>query len=355
MSVVVVAMGPNSSQISFVPVTDTLASVVTAISDCLVQKGWSVHDAVSTTKVVFTAPNIDGESQKYMLVDLSSGNLLIRAYESWNSTTHVGTNGVTPAAVADSVANDGVITMALAASTAGSLVTATVRIWATQRYAFFTTISAAGVYGDATSFSNGVTGVFEVTRDNPGDTAAAGFPPFVQINTACLSGRFCGYPSNTLTYARQPLNTIMFPRTRGGLTGVSACIYTRASTVFRSVGYSFQIAQAMQMYRVDTGFSTSLAAAGLSMAADSPNGNAWGGYNAYNITAIGDLAYSASAADIRGRICGIKFGPSSFGAELDTTNVLVDPVTYLADPTGVSMEHHVIATNIGTNRFLIPA
>jgi hypothetical protein len=55
--------------------------------------GWSVYDAsAGTNKKALSAPNLDGTT-KYITIDCNTaGYVLIGVYESWNASTHTGTN-----------------------------------------------------------------------------------------------------------------------------------------------------------------------------------------------------------------------------------------------------------------------
>lgn len=71
------------------------ASIIqnTSYIESTVSAGWTIHDAnPGTNKKVLSAPNPDGTA-KYVLLDANTaGYLLISCFESWNSSTHVGTN-----------------------------------------------------------------------------------------------------------------------------------------------------------------------------------------------------------------------------------------------------------------------
>lgn len=71
------------------------ASCVQATTDIVstVAAGWSVYDAAAGTNAqVFRALCADGVTYKYMWIQLTATTFEVRCYESWNATTHVGTN-----------------------------------------------------------------------------------------------------------------------------------------------------------------------------------------------------------------------------------------------------------------------
>jgi len=94
MAVNNIVIGPNSHRIQYGPATalaDLRAAVEAAI---LASHGWEVHDAAAGTNAVcYRALNADGITYKYVVLDFNTaGYMLLKAFESWNSTTHVGTN-----------------------------------------------------------------------------------------------------------------------------------------------------------------------------------------------------------------------------------------------------------------------
>lgn len=79
----------------------SLADVIAAIETVLTTApgGWSVHDAAAGTNAkCYKSLQKDGTSYTYMVLDwnttISTGvaGLIVRLYEDWNATTHVGTN-----------------------------------------------------------------------------------------------------------------------------------------------------------------------------------------------------------------------------------------------------------------------
>lgn len=71
------------------------ASCVQATTDIIstVAAGWTVYDAAAGTNAqVFRAVCADGVSYKYLWIQLTATTYEVRCYESWNATTHVGTN-----------------------------------------------------------------------------------------------------------------------------------------------------------------------------------------------------------------------------------------------------------------------
>lgn len=93
MAIVTTSLGDNSSEISYEN-GDSLAGVMTAIETYITNHGWAVYDAsAGTNAVCYRALNKDGNTYKYVVLDYNtSGYVKLIPYESWNSSTHVGTN-----------------------------------------------------------------------------------------------------------------------------------------------------------------------------------------------------------------------------------------------------------------------
>lgn len=192
-------LSENASVISFAQ-GSTLAEVMSAVTDEITKvdggnsvHGWELHDtAAGTNAVCYKALNKDGDTYKYAVLDYGTGTTLnITGYESWNETSHTGTNpaGYTlPAQFAD--------------------------IKLTDRGNIYLFISPRWLALCAKQFSSpvilntvssGVIGIFETARDNPDDTVVAGYPPFVMLNTTVAA-------DNTST----TLPTCLLPKTMSG-------------------------------------------------------------------------------------------------------------------------------------------
>ena len=128
-----------------------------------VAAGWVLHDALAgTNKKCYKAPLADDATKfKYMVLDFnSSGYLKTTIYESWDATSHTGTN---LCYYSDQYSYGQKID-----TTTGG----TMYVFASARFAVFASNT------NQWSGSYGPTGVVERTRDLPFDTVAAGYPPF---------------------------------------------------------------------------------------------------------------------------------------------------------------------------------
>ncbi|MEO5330556.1 MAG: LamG domain-containing protein [Magnetococcus sp. YQC-5] len=169
--------------------------------------GWVLHDATAGTNArCIKSPLADDVSTfKYVVIDTNvAGFILTKIFETWNTTTHTGTN---------ICFNSDVTTACQRVST---ILAGEINIFASARF-----LLLASLYnGQWGSSSNaGPSGCFERTRACPWDTVAAGWPPFVFINfgdiTASVHGGFA--------YAPRLLgkdNTVY--------TGSAACLYVYA-------------------------------------------------------------------------------------------------------------------------------
>lgn len=212
MTISLNSMGPNSAALLWD--NETLPNLMTVINDWVVQHGWDLFDNVSTTIKVYRSLNVGGSTYKYLRLETVAGYLDVKHYESWNATTHVGTN----------------LAAAASSSCQLNLVSGTIYLFASNRWFF-----ATGKYG--TSFDYG-TGIFEFARENPTDTEAAGFPASI----ACTG--------HGLTFGG-----IAMTRNRQNLTATSAnsdCALVCSLGVFHSVVNRRQANGVSNFYHADS-------------------------------------------------------------------------------------------------------
>ncbi|MBF0108674.1 MAG: hypothetical protein HQL76_05825 [Magnetococcales bacterium] len=164
-----------------------------------VAAGWLLHDATAGTNArALKAPLADNPNAfKFVVLDFNtSGYVLTKVYETWNNTTHTGTNlcansDQTPFSQRLDLTNGGVL-----------------HLCASARF-----LMIASFYGGTwgSSSYNGPSGCFERTRVCPWDTVAAGWPPFIFANLG-----YWAYNDTSATSPRKP------SRTGAILTGASA-------------------------------------------------------------------------------------------------------------------------------------
>ena len=197
MSVTTYTLGDNSAAIVIAP-GSLLADVITAFEAFITSHGWSMHDNTLTNKRVFVAPNLDGSTFKYMMLDFNtSGSIFVLAYETWNNATHTGTNSVT-------TVSSYTPTLDLTQKTEYYL-------FATARWCAFTAKQPNNASIGIHTNSRGIIGVFETARDHPGDTVGAGFPCF------CLLHGDMRYSTGSGTYSGGNSGCLV-PRTDLGTT-----------------------------------------------------------------------------------------------------------------------------------------
>ena len=148
----------------------------TSISIAVSTAGWAVYDAAAGTNAqcLRAAYDDDATNYKYVVVDTNSaGYVLLKAYESWNSGTHAGTNlcynsDSTSYCQRISTANGGVLN--IHANAASILMLS----W------------QSGVWGSSTGTSP--TAIFERSRIALWDTVANNlYPLIIWTNLNCLN------------------------------------------------------------------------------------------------------------------------------------------------------------------------
>jgi hypothetical protein len=94
MTITTTQLGTYTTQISLSGEVNGLG-MITALDAAIVAAGWTQWD-VSTLTRVYRILNLDGVTYKYIgiYIDPYNGKINTTSYESWNATTHVGTNEV---------------------------------------------------------------------------------------------------------------------------------------------------------------------------------------------------------------------------------------------------------------------
>lgn len=94
MAIQLTELGPNSCVINTNNEPNSGVNLMALITTWLSQHGWELFDPVSNVNRVFRAQNADGVTYKYVRIDVSTSNstIYLYHYESWNATTHAGTN-----------------------------------------------------------------------------------------------------------------------------------------------------------------------------------------------------------------------------------------------------------------------
>jgi len=211
MTITATSLATNTVQVTASGTNNTFASLIDAVRDAVIgvapvaTTGWTLHDDVTVALLrtqVFKAQNKDGISFKYLIArwDLGREELNTTTCESWNATTHVATNEAHTFFDCSPVG------------------------FATQNCDMIVMVSPRWLA--FTSFINNEqglwSGVFEMGREDPNDTAAAGYPCW-----AWMSATLPMLGQQTVSTSAKGLNgndytLCSMPRTRDGSTGVNA-------------------------------------------------------------------------------------------------------------------------------------
>lgn len=211
MAVVTNTLGPNSARLDY-PASESLVNLIAAVENYIALHGWTLWDAAAGANArAYRALNKDGLSYKYVVLDWNTaGYLFLKVYESFNSSTHSGSN---LCYLSDNTGYAQRITL----TTGGSLC-----IFAQSKY-LISQSNNTGTIGSSTG--NAWSGCIEVSRDNPADTPAAGYPPVVWANGSQM---MC-----------QGNYVISFPRMKNEAVGAAASQYNFVSTEMAFGGYSY--------------------------------------------------------------------------------------------------------------------
>lgn len=309
MSVTTTSIGPNSWELDYTTGT-TQAEIMSAVTTVLTTPaaGWTLFDsAAGTNAICYSSLNKDGESSKYAVLDYTSNVIYVKSYESWNASTHTGTN---LAFNSDNSLYSGKYTTTAPGQ---------IFIFASPRWLAMVTRDPATGQLNNNSAWQGLFGLFEVARDNPEDTAVAGYPPVVWLNSHFLfsnpTQQCCGY----------------MPRTRSGATGNTAIV---------EIGTLL-------------GKTRSASSVKLNMFVPSTT-NVWNNKD-WSLT-----LYSHEPSNVvRGRIYGLKAFTYNKNLFLDKASVTVDS-DFFFDKTGLAKDHYIIISGTygaGTaqGRVIVPA
>ncbi len=175
----------------------------TDINTTIAVAGWTLHDASATaTSQVLKAPYVDdGASFKFVEVEINSSKYLnLYAYETFNASTHEGTNKTTHSVTSQDHSQS--------LATYGG----TVHILASPRFiAVVREVDSSW----GTGHDYGISIIAEFSRTQPWNTIGSGYPSFAYIAAGyAISG---------------DINAVMFPRIKNtentDITGANARAY----------------------------------------------------------------------------------------------------------------------------------
>jgi hypothetical protein len=288
---------------------ETQANLLGAIESWITNHGWASYDASAGTNArAYRAVNKDGSTYKYIVIDVNStGYIIMKNYESWNSGTHVGTNL--------STGSDQIIYAQQVDLTNGSLL----HIGANARWIWLLSVKG-GVYGSSTG--NSPCFVCEFTRDMDSDTVVANYP----------KGHWSSYnqffPSTTVA-------PFMYCRDLANQTGTAANNRSLANCRTGGWGYnwsngSIQYPAAMTPYVWAISGKRSL-------------------YTVTGFTTHSTNALTTTPA-CNGRAYGLKVGTLLACAFGDTTSIKCD-ADFFEDNTGVATDFIYLNTHL-TNQYV---
>lgn len=301
-------LGPNSSLFTF-GAGDTPAIIMTALDTYIVSKGWALFDALAPQgqtvgRIYRTLQNGSTTTYKYVGIAVGATGVQLKIWESWNATTHVGTNDGTYVNTSNAVTLGGFSSVAIGTAGAG------VVMFVNQKWLAFRAMSSSLVYGV-------VNGAFEISKDY-GESDAT-------FSNIYMTNSIITYPGNTTGGFYGSLRGI----SNAGVTGATCTSNNNVVTALGMPVFSFAIGTV----------------------ASSPST-----MGAATMTAVETVNGAGSGVKlVRGRIFGIKliYGPTSWN-DMDTAQVVVDS-NYHEQPGGTAMSHHII--NPGQSsyiRFLLP-
>lgn len=310
MTTATTALGPNSVAINY-SVNATVAEVLDAIQAFITTKGWDLYDASAGTNArCYRALNADGVSYKYMVIDANSANyIMTKVYESWNATTHVGTN---LAFNSDNTTYAQQLTLA----NSGYLY-----VFATVRWCALLSKKNDGTLGSATG--NAFCGCFEISRDNSDETPGQ-YPIYAWMNGYGMTGGIADG-----TYPR----CFALPKNRQAGTADTA---SRDNSVTTLSGQTLN--------------------SSITLTTRLPNTtNPWStNNNNFVFTPFAVQTNQASAANfnVRGRFYGLKLLASGLGTPFDLITIKTDTDAFYS-PAGNDQDHHIL-TNSYQNRIALP-
>lgn len=297
MAISILDLGPNSASLT---ISSAPASAVRdAMVDWYTQHGWSLYDsygdAWGSPFFVFRNLCAGGAAYKYVRFEITS-IIRIEVYESWNSTTHTGTNKGQYSGSHDH---------------ALSLTSSRIYLFASSKHIGIMTLVTT-TYSDPAF-------IFEVKRENPSDqNEATGYPAyFVTSASRLVIHGGTAYPHS-------------FPRTIGGVGAAASALSSIRSRLLFDTGNAYSGTSKYYPTRTDTS----------SDIAETPS--------IFPYWAPTDASFPTQ---FMGRVFAVKIIPRDFGSMLDTVNIKCN-AEGLSDPNGTDVQHFILAS--GQARIAVP-
>ena len=310
-------LGPNTSKFTW-KATDTVAQIMTAVDSYIVAHGWELFDAAaSTTGMSGTTPLArvyrtlqDGSTTvyKYVQIGFSATFMMLKTWESWNATTHVGTNEGSFVNIQNNQPNTSysVITFQTGVDNSSLFLFVNPR-WLAMRQQYNNL-----TYGR-------MIGAFEIKKD-------FGEDPSFPTNIFMTNETRASYPSNS---AYNGFYGVVRSTIAPASTGTGTNYYNNIMTTLGAPSTSYPISNV---------FAETIPNSTLTM-------------TAYESTA----ASTPAVWKMRGRIFGLKLVVGGvYWNDMDQVQVLVDSESF-QNTTGTLVSHHLFNQGQGTYvRFVLP-
>lgn len=290
MTITTTSLGNNTTQITLSGET-SVTNFINTLDSIITANGWSQYDVSNPYNRIYSSLNADGSTYKLIGITIDPGTLKISttSYELWNTTTHVGTN--------EAYTFNRAGTMGIAFNLCDVVVMVSSKWLVLQTF----------IRNEPSPWS----GVFEVMREAPEDTASNGYPCWCWVSSATVFSTF-----NTT----RPF--VSFPRTVGGLTGLNAVIATS------NLG--------LQLPYVKLGGNLGQATTALTSFIQ----YSWNTNN--RIIQAARPVFGLS--ELHGRIYGLKF-TYNVGSPWNTVPVPINTSTFNYSATGTSTPHWILGAN----------
>jgi len=334
MTVTSTTLGPNTVNIN-ISGEYNVGNIINAIDNVLTTHSWAQFDLITPTNAsyayqrIYRSTNVDG-TFKYMQLFFYpwKHKIFIDFFESWNATTHVGTNQcyMGPMDIGASIDYG---------QTACNILIMANSHWCVMMSSF--TLSYSSMTADA-QFGPWV-GCFEVTRDALEDTIANGIPCWFATTSLKLANG--GTTGNNGTILESGYNgtaqfAVSFPRTSLG-TGYTASMHSGSVTPYFSSGCPNNNASIGAILGNVLGTASAFF-------------NNGGNY-AWDFTKkIASLFRVNVGAELHGTVIGAKLMSNQFSTQAKVTMPL--DANYIYSSVGTPTDHVVLPLQVQTYRQL---
>jgi hypothetical protein len=288
MTITTTSLGSYTTQITLSGETSS-TNFINTLDSTITSAGWSQVDVTNPYYRVYNSLNADGSTYKYIGICIDPATLKINttSYESWNASTHTATNEVWTFNRAG--------TMGYAMSGCDVIVMASSHWLILQTF----------IRAQPSCWS----GVVELARELPEDTAAAGYPCWAWMSSA-----------TAFTLLNNQSMCVSLPRTRTNLTGINAALNTTLQSEYGRFGTTTYLGQA---FTALAQFVT------------------YGWNNTKKI--LHGLRPVVGTTEVHGRMFGMK-ATYNIGSSYNSVSIPIDS-NFNYSSTGTNANHWVLAAN----------